>query len=85
MAVLGQSSFKGKVPIAEGIDAFLFDRDQPGFEIVRRIPIMGPEEHGGHCELMFDGLEVPDEHVSKLAGAIEDEHGAVSAAEVLGG
>jgi acyl-CoA dehydrogenase len=30
---------------------------------VRRIPIMGPEEHGGHCELRFDGLEVPEENV----------------------
>jgi len=29
---------------------------------VRRIPIMGPEEHGGHCELRFDGLEIPDEN-----------------------
>lgn len=44
-----------------GISAFLFDRDQPGWRIVRRIPIMGPEEHGGHCELEFDGLEIPDE------------------------
>ena len=24
---------------------------------------MGPEEHGGHCELEFDGLEVADENV----------------------
>jgi hypothetical protein len=31
------------------------------------------------------GVEVPDEDVTKLAAAIEDEHGAVSAAEVLGG
>lgn len=46
-----------------GLTAFLFDRDQPGWEIVRRIPIMGPEEHGGHCELLFDGLEVADENV----------------------
>jgi acyl-CoA dehydrogenase len=44
-----------------GLTAFLFDRDQPGWRIVRRIPIMGPEEHGGHCELEFDGLEIPDE------------------------
>jgi acyl-CoA dehydrogenase len=42
------------------LTAFLFHRDQPGWEIVRRIPIMGPEEHGGHCELAFDGLEIPD-------------------------
>jgi len=44
-----------------GLTAFLFHGDQPGSEIVRRIPIMGPEEHGGHCELRFDGLEIPDE------------------------
>lgn len=42
------------------LTAFLFHGDQPGWEILRRIPIMGPEEHGGHCELRFDGLEIPD-------------------------
>ena len=46
----------------KGLTAFLFDRDQPGWDIVRRIPIMGPEEHGGHCELLFEGLEIPDEN-----------------------
>ncbi|WP_135466925.1 acyl-CoA dehydrogenase family protein [Crenalkalicoccus roseus] len=46
-----------------GLTAFLFHADQPGWRIVRRIPIMGPEEHGGHCELEFDGLEVADEDV----------------------
>ena len=46
-----------------GLTAFLFHKDQPGWEIVRRIGIMGPEEHGGHCELVFDGLEIPVENV----------------------
>jgi acyl-CoA dehydrogenase len=46
-----------------GLTAFLYHRDQPGWRIVRRIPIMGPEEHGGHCELEFDGLEVDDDNV----------------------
>ncbi|MEC7816456.1 MAG: acyl-CoA dehydrogenase family protein [Pseudomonadota bacterium] len=46
----------------KGLSAFLFHRDDPGWEIVRRIPIMGPEEHGGHCEIRFDGLEIPDEN-----------------------
>jgi acyl-CoA dehydrogenase len=46
----------------KGLTAFLFDADQPGWQILRRIPIMGPEEHGGHCELRFDGLEIPDEN-----------------------
>ena len=45
----------------KGLTAFLFHRDAPGWEIVRRIPIMGPEEHGGHCEIKFHGLEIPDE------------------------
>ncbi|MBM3344581.1 MAG: acyl-CoA dehydrogenase [Betaproteobacteria bacterium] len=46
----------------KGLTAFMFHRDQPGWRIVRRIPIMGPEEHGGHCELEFTGLEIPDEN-----------------------
>ena len=45
----------------KGLTAFMFHRDQPGWELVRRIPIMGPEEHGGHCELSFDGLEIADQ------------------------
>lgn len=45
----------------KGLTAFLFDRDDPGWEIVRRIPILGPEEHGGHCELRFEGLRIADE------------------------
>jgi acyl-CoA dehydrogenase len=43
-----------------GLTAFLFHRDTPGWQIDRRIPIMGPEEHGGHCEITFDGLRIPD-------------------------
>ena len=45
-----------------GLSAFLYHRDDPGWEIIRRIPILGPEEHGGHCELRFDGLKIPDEN-----------------------
>jgi acyl-CoA dehydrogenase len=46
----------------KGLSAFLFHAGDPGFRIVRRIPIMGPEEHGGHCELAFENLEIPDEN-----------------------
>jgi acyl-CoA dehydrogenase len=46
-----------------GLTAMLFHADQPGWRILRRIPIMGPEEHGGHCELELDGLEVPVDNV----------------------
>ncbi|MBY0331866.1 MAG: acyl-CoA dehydrogenase family protein [Acetobacteraceae bacterium] len=47
----------------EGLTAFLYHADQPGWRITRRIPIMGPEEHGGHCEIEYEGLEIPDEDV----------------------
>lgn len=43
------------------LTAFLFEADRPGWRIVRRIPNMGPEEHGGVCEIAFEGLEIPDE------------------------
>jgi len=46
-----------------GLTAFLFHKDQPGWRILRRIAIMGPEEHGGHCELEFDGLAIAPQDV----------------------
>jgi len=46
-----------------GLTAFLFHKDQPGWRIIRRIGIMGPEEHGGHCELEFDGLIVHEKNI----------------------
>ena len=48
--------------VRKGLSAFLFHKDQPNWQIIRRIGIMGPEEHGGHCELQFDGLEISDEN-----------------------
>ncbi|MEQ1955015.1 acyl-CoA dehydrogenase family protein [Mesorhizobium yinganensis] len=52
----------------KGLTAFLFDRDQPGWRIKRRIDIMGPEEHGGHCELAFDGLEIDASNILMKEG-----------------
>ena len=43
------------------LTAFMFHKDTPGYEFVRKVPIMGPEEHGGHCELKFHDMEIPDE------------------------
>lgn len=51
-----------------GLSTFLFHKDQPGWRIERRIPIMGPEEHGGHCELVFEGLEIPEEDMLMREG-----------------
>ena len=44
----------------KNMTAFLHGPGGKGFKIVRRIPIMGPEEHGGHCEVDYDGFEIPD-------------------------
>lgn len=52
----------------KGLTAFLFHKDQPGWRILRRIGIMGPEEHGGHCELEFEGLEVDQDNVLMNVG-----------------
>lgn len=46
-----------------GLTAFLHARDEPGWRIERRIPIMGPEEHGGHCELVYEDMELPADRV----------------------
>ena len=47
----------------KGLSAFLHHRDTPGFRIERRIPIMGPEEHGGHCEVVYEDMEIPAENL----------------------
>ena len=49
--------------VRSGLTAFLFHRDDPGWRIERRIGIMGPEEHGGHCELIFDGMTLDDDRM----------------------
>jgi acyl-CoA dehydrogenase len=51
-----------------GLTAFLYHKDQPGWRITRRIPIMGPHEHGGHCEIEYDGLEIPEENILLKVG-----------------
>lgn len=47
----------------KGLSAFMHRRDTPGFRIERRIPIMGPEEHGGHCEVVYEDMEIPAENL----------------------
>lgn len=44
------------------LSAIIVPRDADGFEIIRKVPIMGPEEHGGHCEISFKDVVVPDEN-----------------------
>ncbi len=44
---------------AEGATLFLVDSDNPGLTIVRRIETLDTGFAGGHCELAFDGCQVP--------------------------
>ena len=46
-----------------GLTAFLHHHDEPGFRVERRIPIMGPEEHGGHCEVVYESMSLPADRV----------------------
>lgn len=46
-----------------GLTAFLYHADQPGWHVERDIPIMGPSDHGGHCEIVYEGLEIPEENI----------------------
>ncbi|EPX75692.1 acyl-CoA dehydrogenase family protein [Salipiger mucosus] len=52
----------------KGLSAFLHRKDTPGFRIERRIPIMGPEEHGGHCEVVYEDMEIPAGNLLMNAG-----------------
>lgn len=52
----------------KGLSAFLHRRDTPGFRIERRIPIMGPEEHGGHCEVVYEDMVIPAENLLMTEG-----------------
>ena len=48
------------VPTHKGATIFLAPIDAPGIEILRRVPIMGGNDPGGHCEIMFHDLRLPN-------------------------
>ena len=39
---------------------FIVDTDNPGFEIVREVPVLGDHYVGGHCEVRFNDCRVPE-------------------------
>jgi acyl-CoA dehydrogenase len=38
---------------------FLVDADNPGWKVIREIPVMGTEGPGGHCEVRLERCRVP--------------------------
>ena len=47
------------MPTHKGATLFLAPIDAPGIEIVRRVPIMGGNDPGGHCEIMLRDVRLP--------------------------
>jgi acyl-CoA dehydrogenase len=48
---------------------FIVDTDNPGFEIVREVPVMGDHYIGGHCEVRFNDCRIPAENLLGERGA----------------
>lgn len=42
---------------------FVVETDNPGFEIVREVPVLGDHYPGGHCEVRFNDCRVPEEAI----------------------
>jgi len=45
------------------VSMFLVPTDTPGYRFVRSVPTMGGHGLGGHCEIAFDAMRVPDSAV----------------------
>jgi acyl-CoA dehydrogenase len=56
------------VPAAEGCTLFLVDAGTPGLRLERRIDGLAVHSPGGHCELFFEGCEVPEANVLGQVG-----------------
>lgn len=42
---------------------FIVETDNPGFEIVREVPVLGDHYVGGHCEVRFNDCRIPEENL----------------------
>ena len=58
-----------KAPIHQRASQIIVPTDAPGFELIRRVPVMGHAGGAGHCEIRYDNCRVP---ASNLLGP---EHG----------
>lgn len=44
----------------QGCTLFIAPRDAPGINILRDVPVMGAKDFGGHVEISYDNLRLPD-------------------------
>ena len=42
---------------------FIVDNNNPGFEIVREVPVIGDHFAGGHCEVRYTNCRIPKENM----------------------
>ena len=52
----------------QGCSLFLAPRDNPGIKILRDVPVMGRKDFGGHVEILYDDLRLPDSAILGEAG-----------------
>ena len=57
-----------EVPAHRGTTMFIVPADTPGFRVIRDVPIMGLHYLGGHAEVEFDHVRVPDTAVLGKVG-----------------
>lgn len=48
------------VPAKHGCTIFIAPRDTPGINITRDVPTMGLKDFGGHVEIKYDNVRLPD-------------------------
>ncbi|HHW37388.1 MAG TPA: acyl-CoA dehydrogenase [Bacillales bacterium] len=47
---------------------FIVETDNPGFEVVREVPVLGDHYPGGHCEVIFNNCRVSEESMLGMRG-----------------
>ncbi|RMF81206.1 MAG: acyl-CoA dehydrogenase, partial [Chloroflexi bacterium] len=52
----------------KGSTLFLAPTDSPGIELIRRVPVMGMHTPGGHAEIKFHDLRLPNDAILGQAG-----------------
>ena len=52
----------------QGCTLFIAPRDTPGINILRDVPVMGTKDFGGHVEISYDDLRLPDSAILGEAG-----------------
>ena len=52
----------------QGCTQFLAPRDMPGIKILRDVPVMGRKDFGGHVEIIYEDLRLPDSAILGEAG-----------------